>query len=203
MSGYEGVIGAQTEKAVRGNMTPPRGSQPVGSYFDGRTIWRLARKTFKRAVKRDEDGNIFYHLNADGTRRAPQYENVPGEPRVFDFVIDDMGNGMTYINENFAPAAGELEKKQLEAARASNMDRLSLALESANLSIEDIVAVVQGLKATPPAPKEEFVELSAEELAELKARQEAAAAQAEADAKAEAAKLRAANARAARDANKP
>lgn len=151
-----GIIGASNKPAVRGNMTPPRGAIPTGELYQGRTVYKELRRRFKRQLARDPDGEILYHTGPNGEKKRPMWELAEDTPEWIEYVIDDLGNGMTYRNTGFRPTQHELDAVRVSEVRNTNLDRLALALEQANLSVEDIVAVVKGLTETKQ-PEEETI----------------------------------------------
>lgn len=136
---------------VRGNVTPPPGARYTGELHLGfQPVYAQKKRDWVRVPARDVDGNLLYHLNGDGTRRAPKWELVEGEEYEVEFVIDDLGNGITTKNFYFRADPAHEAKTAKENRRKEQFEKLLDAIDTSGIDVHDLVAVVQSVTSAKP-----------------------------------------------------
>lgn len=96
--------------AVRGNMTPHNDAEYTGRMWNGQPVYKRPIKRYKKVPLRDPDGNLLYHLNADGTKRAPKWTNEV-EVEWKEGIYVDSGRGIVTFQADAVPTVEQIDKK--------------------------------------------------------------------------------------------
>lgn len=112
---------------IRPNLTKPRDAEFTGRYHGADPIYHEKRPVFSMVTKRDDAGEIIYKLNRDGSRRCPLRVQEVERYEEREFVIVDLGNGMTTRNYDFRPDPEE--SARATAAEAAQPEKVLFELE--------------------------------------------------------------------------
>lgn len=96
-----------------------------------------------RQPKRDADGNVMYHLRADGSRHRPMMESVVEESREVEFIKMPVGNGIVQRNYKFRPSPEELERQKLDRENERGREELAEILAKGGKSFADVVGAIK------------------------------------------------------------
>lgn len=147
-------------KIVRGNLAPPEGAQLTGELHFGQPVYYEMVPTFERVLVRDPDGKPVWMMRGD-VKIKPEYELVQTGEERRDFVIEDLGNGMTFRNYDFRPDADEQRRAEERAANTPEalrreLDAMKRAFAALGVRPEDLAAIAtqeQESDATPAAKR--------------------------------------------------
>jgi hypothetical protein len=151
------MIGAGTAARVRGNTDQPAGARFTGKHAtNGRPIYAETARDYATRPAKDAAGAVLYHLNADGTRRAPKMEQYVKREYDREFIMDDLGNGVVVKNYAFQPAADEVARIEAaaEAAPEAVLNRLATleaALAKMGIGEQHLKALAEGPERKPAA----------------------------------------------------
>lgn len=131
-----------TEKVVRGNTTKPREAEFAGRYHGDHPVYVEKEPILKHVPLLDEMGEPVRKYWNNGRSRIETVPEVQGyEER--EYIIVDLGNGMTKKNYHFHPSEADLvqAKAQEEATPAKMiafMEKVDRVFEKLGLSAEDV-----------------------------------------------------------------
>jgi hypothetical protein len=126
----------------------PKNAKMTGEVLsDGRPVYRRKRPIYERRPKRDLDGNVLYHAGPDGratTRHAWELVKV-GEDE-YEFVSEDLGNGMSYANRHFRLPKEEVERRRLQRIReeaVTELGEVAGELKAEGLDLKELLALLK------------------------------------------------------------
>jgi hypothetical protein len=119
-----------TERVVRGNMQKPRKATFTGRYHGDQPIYSEKVPIYGKPVPvLDEAGEPVYKVYNNGSKKLRTKPNITGY-RDREYVIEDLGNGQTPKNYDFAPTAAELAR--IQAVEATQPDKLAAFVDKVN-----------------------------------------------------------------------
>lgn len=134
-------------KIVRGNTSKPSDAEFTGRYHRDQPIYVEKVPVFRLVPLKDETGEVVYKHWNNGRKRVEMVPEVTGyEER--EYVIEDLGNGMTPKNYAFQPTAQEVQrKKAADELTPEALLRFKRQVESVfkklNLSPEDVAQLAR------------------------------------------------------------
>lgn len=138
----------ELNKVIQHNLRPPPDAERTGEYHqvgdDKFEVFRERVPVEKRQPMRDADGNVLYHLRADGSKHRPMMEGVVVAEEVQEYILVPVGNGVVQKNYHFRPSEGEMEARRRREEEAAALSELSRFLKEQGKGFGDLVGALKG-----------------------------------------------------------
>lgn len=147
-------------KPLRTDLIPPQGSIPAGVTADGKhQLWKRVKPVPVIEPKTDEHGNpVWKRHPVDGTPIVQVRRWVKNVETEDLFYLEDHGNGNVAMVPYRFPTEEEKQASERKAKIAALQPKLAEALVDSGMSVDDVIARLQGGATTPqetPAPEKE------------------------------------------------
>lgn len=131
------------QKIIRGNTSKPKDAEFTGRYHGNQQIYAEKVAIIEQQVVKDAAGEVVYKHWNNG-RKRPEMEPVVVGYETREFVIDDLGNGMTPKNYAFAPDPAEIAREQAREKASPErmvafMERLEKGLNKLGVNLDEVL----------------------------------------------------------------
>jgi len=141
-------------KPLRTALIPPQSSVPAGITADGKhQLWKRTKPVVKTEPKTDENGHEVWKrnpLNGEPILRVRRVVEVQQTEHLF--YLEDHGNGNVQMVDYRFPTEAEKNEADRKAQIAAVQPALAAALVDSGLTVDEVVARLQGQKSAATAP---------------------------------------------------